>query len=213
MNRFLYIVLLALTACTQAQPPTVAPQVIKIFTSLSTRQWMDEVNLCADKNQLSIIQENDPAQADIRLGMGDPPSLQGSLFQIGQEDILVVTSAGNPAKSLSREEVQHFFNTNDIKDPQIWAFSNAEDIQTIFNREILSGGTVTSLARLAVSPDKMSAGLVQNPQALGILPARKLTSDLKQLYAIQNIPIVAMTQTQPAGDIQTLLVCLQQAKK
>ena len=211
MKRILIAVLLALSSCAPAPAPTATPQVTHIFASLSTRQWLAGAYNCAEKNQLILIKVNDPALAEIRIGLGEPENWQGSLYQIGQDDIVIAASSDSPLESLSREQAGGLFRTSDINDPQIWAFSGGEDIQKIFNREILPGEKITSLARMAVSVEKMSDGLAQDPHAIGILPAHALTPALKELYAIRNVPILAMTPTQPAGSVKILLACLQQA--
>ena len=209
MNRLLFATLLFLAACTPAAVPTGTPSLVRVYASAATRPWLAAAYKCAESQQLILSNVLDPQQADISLRMGEPDRLSSLAYQIGQDDLLVVTRSDSPLQNLTAAEIQALFSDPEPLSVQVWVFAPGEDIQQVFARDVLREQVVTSLARAAVNPQQMSDALNQDKNAVGILPRHSLTGTLRAVFSLPNVPVLALTPAEPQGLIKTLLACLQ----
>jgi hypothetical protein len=69
---------------------------------------------------------------------------------------------------------------------------------------------VTSLARLAASPQQMSDILNSEKNAVGLLPRHWQAGAAREVFRLADAPVLALTQSEPQGSIKTLIACLQQ---
>ncbi len=53
---------------------------------------------------------------------------------------------------------------------QVWTYAQGEDIQQIFEQNVMNNQPVTSLARLAVSAQNMSNSIANNAGSIGFMP-------------------------------------------
>jgi hypothetical protein len=148
-------------------------------------------------------------QADLVLRVGEPPALISPSFQIDTEEILVVTNRQSPVQNLPLDEARQLFAGRGHPDAELWVYSPAEDIQQAFDRLVMGGAVVSSLARLAVSPQHMSDSLNAGTNAVGILPRHWKAGDLREVFSAGNVPVLAITKQQPAGALRDLIACLQ----
>ena len=82
--------------------------------------------------------------------------------------------------------------------------------QNIFENTVLGGSPVTSLARLANNPDEMSQAISKDVNAIGLLTRHWKTGDTSEVFtAASNLPVLAITQSQPQGVLAQILACLQ----
>jgi hypothetical protein len=209
MNRFLLAILLFLAACAPAAAPTGTPVVVRVYATASTQPWLAQAYKCAESQQVILSNVLDPQQADISLRLGEPERLASPAYQIGQDDLLVVTRSDGPLQNLTTLETQELFSHPNTQAVQVWVFASGEDLQQVFTREVLGDQIVTSLARAAVSPQQMSDALNQDKTAVGILPRHSLTGALRAVFSLPNVPVLALTPAEPQGPIKALLACLQ----
>ena len=209
MNRFLFATLLFLAACTPAAAPAATPQVIRVYATPATQPWLADAYNCAQGLQVVLSNVNDPKQADISIRMGEPDQLSSPAYQIGQDDLLVVTHRENQLQNLTVAEAQSLFSHPEPQAIQIWVFASGEDDQQVFAREVLRGQVVTSLARVAVSPQQMSDSLNQDKNGVGFLPRRWQTETLRDIFTLSKVPVLALVKSEPQGLIKALLACLQ----
>jgi hypothetical protein len=73
----------------------------------------------------------------------------------------------------------------------------------------MEGRNVMSSARLAVNPQQMSDTLVNQPNTVGILPRHWKAGDVRDVYLVATVPVLAISQNEPEGVIKELLACLQ----
>jgi hypothetical protein len=208
MKKLLFTILLLCAACapTAASP---APQVVKIHATMAAQPWLTEASTCAVRSSLILSNVIDPAQADILLRVGEPDHLTTPAFQIDREDLLVVTQRESPIQNLSDEEVRALFAGQGQADVQIWVFSPGEDLQQVFAREVMRGTPVTSLARLAVSPQQMSDTLDNEKNAVGLLERHWKTGTVREVFSLSDLPVLAITPAEPQGAVKEILACLQ----
>lgn len=197
-----------LTTCgTPTQVPT--PEVINIYSTLAAQPWLANVYACAEA-QAVIIRLSAPEEADLRLRLGEPENLSGPAFQIGSEELLVVTQPESPIQTLTLDQVRALFsNPLGGQTLEVWVYGSGEDLQQIFAREVLRGQPVSSLARLAVSPQDMSDQLSRGSAAVGILPRHSKPETLREVFSLPEIPVLAIPKTGPEGSLKVLIACLQ----
>jgi len=208
MNKFLLAVFLLLTACAPVTP-SITPQVVKIYTTAAAQPWLTEASNCAAGSSLILSNVLDPAQADIILRVGEPDKLTGTAFQIDREDLLVMTHHESPLQNLSADEARALFAGPGQADVQVWVFGPGEDLQQVFAREIMHGAPVSSLARLAVSPQQMSDAVNAEKNAVGILGRRWKTGTAREVFSLPDLPVLAITSAEPQGAVKEILACLQ----
>ena len=97
---------------------------------------------------------------DILIRLGQPDGWAGSVFQVGTEEIVVAANLQSPLPSLTLEQAQTLFaGQGDPPQAQVWGYASAEDTQKVFEQVVMNGRSVTSFARLAVSPLHMVESL------------------------------------------------------
>ncbi|MEI7844579.1 MAG: hypothetical protein WCK35_02135 [Chloroflexota bacterium] len=210
-KRILLTSLFILTACTPtpaAPPPVNTPQVLKIHASAAAQPWLFEAFDCADKLHIFLFDTNDPEAAEINIRIGEPDQLTAPAFQIDQEDLLVVTHRENPLQNLTAEEVRLLFS-NPNAEIQTWVYALSEDVQQVFAKIMMKGQGITSLARIAGTPQQMSDIINQDKNAVGLLPVHWKAGTMRVIFTIPGIPVLAITKSKPAGQTQALLECLQ----
>jgi len=188
--------------------PSATPQVIDIYATASAQPWLADLYDCA-AHQSVLLRLSDFQSAEIVLRIGQPADLTTPAYQIDSEDILIAAHRESPVKSLSRDEARALF-AQAGQGVQIWVFAPAEDVQQIFERDVMQGSPVTSLARLATSPQQMRDALNSENDAVGILSRGWKAAALRDVYTIPNVPVLAILKSEPQGVVADLLSCLQE---
>ena len=168
-----------------------------------------EAYTCADGLQAILANVDDPRQADINLRLGEPEQLSTPAYQIDRDDLLIVTHRESPLQNMTAAEVRQLFSSNEPQPVQVWVYSAGEDIQQVFARDVMHGQVVTSLARVAFSPQQMSDTLNQDKNAVGILPRHWKAGSARDIFSLPDVPVLAVLKTEPQGAIKALLACLQ----
>jgi hypothetical protein len=210
VRRIFVLIMFFLSACapaaTQAAPTA---QVVSVFSTPSAQPWLSEMNTCAQGLQIVVQTSNDPAQADISVRTGQPDVPPANSYQIGSDDLLIVTHRESALQNLTQEEARALFANPQPAGIQIWVFAAGDDLQQTFTREVMQAAPVSSLARLAVSPQQMSDTLNSDKNAVGLLNRRWKAGTAREIFKLPNVPVLAMTKTTPQGAIKELLACLQ----
>jgi len=174
----------------------------------AAQPWLGEMYGCAPPGTL-IRLVNDPASADISLRIGEPDFWPASTFQIDTEEILVVTHRQSPVQNLTVDEARELFAGAGDPSVQVWVYAEGEDVQRVFEQAVMQGRSVTSLARLATSPQHMSDTLNNMPNTVGILPKHWKAGDSRFVYTIPDVPVLALVNEEPQEAIQQIIACLQ----
>jgi len=152
---------------------------------------------------------DDASSADIVLRVGEPELLAASAFQIDTEEILIVTHRQSPVQNLTLEEARALFAGQGDPSIQVWVYASGEDVQQVFDQVVMAGRRVSSSAQLAVHPQQMSDMLVDEANAVGILPRHWKVGDTREIYNVATVPVLALTDSEPQGAIRELIACLQ----
>jgi ABC-type phosphate transport system substrate-binding protein len=214
--------LILLVSCAPSSPlPTLVPLTVQ-YTSATT-PWLKNLYNCAGNSHVSAELRAAGFQiaqsADLIMRLGQPDKLTTPSYQVGTDDLLVIANNQNRLNQLTDEQVRSLFigriqtwkpiNGNEAR-VQVWVFPTGEDVQEIFEQFILGDSPVTSLARLANSPEEMSQAVSNDIDAIGIITRRWKTENTLVVYtAARSLPVLAITQSEPRGNMAQILACLQ----
>jgi len=224
MKKNILLISLLLAAC----PPTAAvvdeASVISVQYSPATRPWLADLEACAADGGSILLPETRAAglfdpEADLALRLGEPGDLATTAYQVGSEAIQVVANSQGPLENLTQEEVRAIFQ-GQVQDwselggaslpVQVWVYSPGEDIQQAFTAAIMQGMPVSSLSRLATSPEAMAAAVAADPAAIGFLSARMVEAveGLQVVFTSAAFPILAFVDPEQERALR-LVTCLQ----
>ena len=196
-----------LFSCSPATP-SATPQLITVYSTSAAQLWLPKLYECAGTAS-AISRVDDPSAADVTLRVGEPVVLHSLAFQIDTEEILIVTHRQSPVQNLTLEGVRELFGGHGDPSMQVWVYAPGEDVQELFDQLVMAGRSVDPSARLAVNPQQMSDTLVNESNAIGVLPRHWKVGDVREVYSVATVPVLAITASKPQGLIQELLVCLQ----
>ena len=188
--------------------PQPTPQTVSVYSTSAAQPWLSELYTCAGPSAV-ISRVDDPSLADISLRVGEPEFLVTPAYQIDEEEILIVTHRQSPVQNLTLEEARALFAGQGDATVQVWVYAPDEDVQKVFDKFVMAERSVVSTARLAVNPQQMSDTLVNESNTVGILPRRWKAGDVREVYSVAEVPVLAITKTEPQGVVNNLIGCLQ----
>ena len=200
--------MLLAVSCAPAGTPEPDLQMISVYATPSTQPWLMDAFDCAPPGAVIRVVD-DPLAADISIRLDESDILAAPAFQIDTEEILVVTHRQSPVQNMNVDEVRELFAGQGDPSVQVWGYASGEDAQRVFEQAVMQGRNVTSLARLAVNPQHMSDTLNNEPNTIGILPRHWKVGDSRSVFAIPDVPVLAIVSEQPQGAIQAVIACLQ----
>jgi len=201
--------LLVISSC-GTPTPTVQLPLVNVYSTSAAQPWLSDVYDCAES--VAIIRLSAlPSDADIRLQVGEPKYLSEYVYQIDDEEILIVTNRQSPVQNMTLEEVQMLFTGlgDSNLSVQVWVYASEEDVAEVFDQFVMQGRSVSSSAMVAVNPQQMSDMLNAEANAVGILPKHWKAGDVREVYSVAKVPVLAITQSEPQGAINQLIGCLQ----
>lgn len=193
-------------SCTPSQT-TERSQFVTAYATSSAQPWMGDLFACAD--ELAIAINVSAEEPDIYLRIGEPDTVLSPAFQIDEEELLIVTHRESPVQNLSLEEAQALFSGVGELSALVWVYPSELDVQGVFDQFVMQGRSVTSSARVAVNPQQMSEVLNSEPDAVGILPRHWKAGDVRDVYSVGTVPVLALTREEPEGAVASLISCLQ----
>jgi len=205
--RSLILFALVLFSCS-TETPQPTPRAVSVYSSLAAQPWLDSLYACAESFAV-ISRVDDPSAADIVLRVGEPKPLTSFAYQIDEEEILIATHRRSLVQNSTLEEAQNLFAGVGDPSVQVWVYASEEDVQGVFDQFVMEGRSVSSSARVAVSPQQMSNALNAESNAVGILPRHWMTGDVREGYSAAIVPVLAITQGEPQGAVGQLIGCLQ----
>lgn len=210
MKRFLLsgLILLLLASCATETPQT-PPEVVTVYSTSAAAPWLDPLYACAGTS-IVLSRTADPASADLLLRIGEPQFPASFLYQIGEEEILIAAHPQSPLRDLTLEEAQNLFAGFGDASVQVWVYASDEDVFRVFDQVVMQGRSVSPSAKVAVDVEQMSAVLAAEPNAVGILPRRWVTGNVREVFSVGHVPVLAIAQSEPQGAVAQLIACLQQ---
>jgi hypothetical protein len=215
MKKIFLAILFLLSACAPTAP-IATPQLIRVYATSASSLQLTKLYDCATPSMAILL--SDPQTANITLRLGPPDNLSSPAFQIGSDNVDVVVQSQNDATPLTSDQVHAIFlgqvtNWKDVGGSdaliRVWTYAQDEDIQQIFEQNVMENQQVTSFAQLAVSAQNMLDAISKDASAIGILTSSLETADVKSIYKIASVPLLAITKSQPQGAVNELIACLQ----
>jgi hypothetical protein len=204
-----------LSAC-GAPTSQATPQLVKVYVTSAASSRLTDLYNCSSPSTAILL--SDPQTADITLRLGPPDSLSSPAFQVGTDDVAVIVQSQYNIDALTVDQVHSIFlgqvtNWKDVGGSdlpiQVWTYAQGEDIQQIFEQRVMNNQPVTSLARLAVSAQNMSDSVATNAGSIGFMPRSLETANVRDVYKVASEPLLAITKSQPQGEVNDLIACLQ----
>jgi hypothetical protein len=208
MKKLFILFVLASLFVPSCVPATQTPQteIITVFATPAAQPWLTELYVCAAESSVVLnITAEDP---DIYLRVGEPENIISPIFQIDQEEILIVTNRESPIQNLTLAEAQDLFAQGNAS-ARVWVYSSDTDVQDVFDQLVMKGRRITSLADVATSPQHMSDLLNAEKASVGILPRHWLAGSVRDVFSAGAAPVLAVTLEEPLGALQNLISCLQ----
>ena len=202
------MLLILAASCAPTATPTPETQIVNVYATPATQPWLPDVFACAPGGTVLSVAD-DPDSADISLRLGEPDILTAPAYQIDVEEILVVTHRQSPLQNMTVDGVREVFAGRGDPSVQVWVYASGEDVQRVFEQAVMQGRSVTSLARLATSPQHMSDILNTEPNTVGILPRHWKAGNSRFVFSIPDVPVLAIANDEPQEWIQAIIACLQ----
>jgi hypothetical protein len=202
------IILLPLLLLISCAPATQVsqPEVITVYATSAAQPWLTELYACASNSGAVLnVNAEDP---DIYLRVGEPDVPVAPAYPIDEEEILVVTHRESPVQNLTPEEARTLF-AQGSDSARVWVYSSDADVQMMFDQLVMKGRSVTSSAKLAVSPQNMSDVVNSDSNAVGILPRHWKMGSVREIFSAGVVPVLAITKQEPQGVVIDLVSCLQ----
>lgn len=199
---------LFIPSCAAGTPAPMTPEILPVYSTYAAEPWLSALYDCAGTS-LILSRVDDPVAAEIVLRVGEPRALASFAYQIDTEEILIVTHRQSPIQNLTVEEARTLFGG--LGDPavQVWVYGSETDVQEVFDQFVMEGRIVTSSARVAATPQQMSDTLVNEANTVGVLPRHWKAGDIREVFSIAAVPVLALAKSEPEGRIKDLIVCMQ----
>ncbi|MBI5353060.1 MAG: hypothetical protein HZB50_10520 [Chloroflexi bacterium] len=191
-------------SCTPAAQ--VPQEVVNVYATSAAQPWLTELYSCAGKVSVALNVTAD--EPDIFLRIGEPETMVSPVYKIDEEEILIVTNRESSIQNLTLQEAQDLFALGDPS-AQVWVYASGEDLQIVFDQLVMKGRSVTSLAKLAASPQQMSDLLNAEKDAVGILTKHWKAGMVREAFSAGFVPVLAVTKEGPQGVVLNLISCLQ----
>lgn len=208
------------SSCAPILPPTQVPPLV-VHYSFATQPWLSILESCAGEIIIAAEQRavgfQDLETADILLRIGGDTS--GDLtFQVGMEELLVIVHPENPVNNLDASQVMGLFTTS-IKNwaevggtdapVQVWVYPAGEDIQQLLLNSTLGGSPISTYALLASGLEAMQTAVAGDPHAVGLISRSWLSGDVKEVYSVAEIPVLAILPDGSPDYVLDIVTCLQ----
>jgi hypothetical protein len=237
----LVLLLFVLASCQAipAAPVIPTPQVWEVAGTPSLGWLAPGMNQCLQSFPDRAISYSEyPAPSlldqspDVALRWGATKGLKQPAFELGMDHLVFIVHPDNPLSQINLADLQAVFSgdlqlwtdacpecTNLPKgEIELWTYVPGDDVQDLFEETILKDARISTGAYLAASPADVLIAVIENPSAIGYLPAAWLKESAVQELTITDLsisrltrPILAITSSpQPQEELNAWLTCLSQ---
>ena len=226
MRKFLFLLIIILTACTPFEFAIPAPtaQALTVKLSPDLRWIQNSLNACAStysEGALFIQSDNLDSlkSTEIFISLGLPPGLE-NLYAIllDHEEIILIMQKQIDINSIDLESIRNSYLSLDTHF-QAWTYPSNNQSRQIFDNAILNNNALSPHVMLAPQPSAMLEAIMNSPRAIGYIPMSWKT-DAVQIVPLGTEledsllqPVLALSNGEPTGASKLLLTCLQQALK
>lgn len=229
----LICICMVITACDSPQLATVppSPQPIRITIPPFLAPITNAVHACAvEHDEFAVLLDPSPSLRPdtgvekLSFWWGENPDLGSYAIPIAQDDLKIIIHPQNPNDALSLEQILTIFagqveNWSDFSNYQqpinFWVYPDGNFLGQIFQSEFLAGSHFSSLAHIAPSPESMVIAVANDQGAIGFVLQSWIEDNVAsvQVESVSNSelqkPILAITNSDPEGELRILMACLQ----
>jgi len=203
---FIFFLLSSFISSCTSVTQTPQSEIVSVYATSAAQPWLTELYTCADNLSATLSLTAD--EPDIYLRVGEPGIIISPVYQIGEEEISIVTNRESTIQNLTLAEAQKLFaQGNDSA--QVWVYASDADVQIAFDQLVMKGRPVTTFAGLATSPQQMSDLINAEKDAVGILPKHWKAGTVRDVFSVGIVPVLAITKEEPQGAVKDLISCLQ----
>ncbi len=204
----LFLLFLLSSLISSCAPATQIPQkeMITVYATSATQPWLNELYACGES--ASVILNVTADEPDIYLRVGEPKNIISPMYQIDEEEILIVANRESVIQNLTLVEAQDLFAQGNAS-TKVWVYASGADVQIVFDQLVMKGRSVTSFAGLATSPQQMLDLINAEKDAVGILPKHWMAGNVREVFSAGTVPVLAITKEEPQGAVKELISCLQ----
>lgn len=222
----LVLVLTWLAACSPfvTATPRPSPQPVQVNYSPTLRPWSAVLHQCANAHpEIALITletsvtDPDFMGGDLSLWFGEPlQGIPGYAAALETDELVVISGSSMGLQNLNADQLWALYaEANPLY--QVWTYAEGNELRAIFEAAILRGADPSPITLIAPNPGAMLEAIAADPLAIGYVPASWLTGDVHtiglptEIRAAFEQPILALTDSEPQGELKAYLVCLQNA--
>lgn len=209
---------------TSTPPPS--PQPIQVAYTPTLRPLVERLHQCALQHpEIALITHEtsitalEDIGADVILWFGEPPQGTSSYaFSLGADEIAIIVGSNVALQDISTKQLQDLYADSNSA-YQRWTYSQGHELRELFNQVVFGESSTSSDAKLAPDPAAMIEAIAADPMAVGYIPGSWLGKDIQtisidsDLHTVFAQPLLALTLTEPTGNLRTYLVCLQSSNR
>jgi len=216
-----------------ANLPDKTPEIWRMQMPDSLSWLGPKLNVCTQQqSDVALIIEARPQSepvsdtADMILRWGDPPAEdQNTWFQIGEDNLVIITHPDNPLSEITADQLQRIFTGQIRSWSEIGEYTEGifavdlpagNEIHQAFSASLGEKPSLSPGAQIAADAVTMRQAVAAQPGAIGYLPARWLDDSVKKLPVIDSrqprritFPVLIRFVKPPNPAQQTWLDCLQ----
>jgi len=226
-------VAMVLYACTSPPTGTIPPSPIPLQVSYSPYLTgiQDALQACTrELLQAAIFFEQVPGEhqsysdPDLVIWWGDKPQEGEFAYPLNMDELVVITNPANPNQALNQTELSALFSgriahwteisTLD-QQVQVWNYPETNLMSALFSNVILGDRPMSRQALIAPTSQAMLESVSSDPGAIGFIPRSWITGDVQPIQIDPDLqktlhkPLLALTSTEPTGELNALVACLQ----
>ena len=224
---FLLILIFLISACGSPNAEINDSDILIIAISPSAAPLTSAVELCSSQlisgegryriEQFFPSQFNNQSH-DLVIQIGEAHSDFSFSAQIASENFFLITHLSQSPQSINMNGIEKLFsgeftNWSDIGGGEhlidLWLPSQSDESRQFLENHILNGQSLSSNAKLSISPDQMRNIISENTDAIGILPGAWLNSSVGSLPFSETIPILVSSPSETQGALREIIACLQ----
>jgi len=214
------LVLFAVKGGLLTSQPVEQPSMKTISVAYTpTVAWLlPELDSCArQQSSLGLVVTETSADAlpstdaEIKLRWGAPNNLSSPSFIIGEDSLVFVIHPTHPDPSLNLETLKGLYLTGE-GGFTVWRFPLNNEADGFLRAMLNLPSSPAGNEWLAMDIIAMRSAIAKDSQAIGYLPSRWVDGQVKVIaidsVEIMAIPVLALTKTEPQGEVKSLLECL-----
>lgn len=236
---WLMLLAMLLPACKSIAEATPPPTPIPLYLAYTPvlRPWLERLAACAQEQpEVALFLDELPYDQsrsdryDTVLQLGRVPDSAGYAVVLGYDELKFIVNKLNPVQSIDEADLPNLFNgsmrTWETLSPpkaiyvvsvQPWVYLPESELSWPEVTGNIFDDNNLMTARLASSPDQVIQGVRDDPGAIGFVPLSWLNKDSEGVKQINvptalEIPVLAISKSEPQGVLRNLLACISQGR-